>query len=64
MVRREADRDLVLTFQTARDHYTVQRITRVAANELHLQIQKGPASEEVMVPFLEIQTVTLKHKDA
>jgi len=40
------------------------RITRIAANELHLQVQKGHASEEVMIPFIEIQEVRLKHKDA
>lgn len=64
MVRREADRELVLVFKTARGEYTVQRVTRIGANELHLQVQKGHASEEVMVPFVEIQEVILKHKDA
>ena len=64
MVRREADRDLVLLFKTMRGEYAVQRITRIGANELHLQVQHGAASEEVMVPFMEIQEVQLKHKNA
>lgn len=64
MVRREADRDLVLLFKTMRGEYAVQSITRIEANELHLQVQHGDASEEVMVPFLEIQEIQLKHKDA
>lgn len=64
MVRRESDRDLILTFKTARGEQTVQRITRIGANELHLQVQRGQASEEVMIPFLEVQEVILKHKDA
>jgi hypothetical protein len=64
VVRREADRDLVLHFKSARGEYTVQRITRVGPNELHLQVQKGHVSEEVMIPFLEVQEVVLKHKDA
>ena len=41
-----------------------QRITRISANDMHLQVQKGHASEELMVPFIEIQEVQLKHKDA
>ena len=64
MVRRDADRDMELIFKSARGTYTAQRITRVTANELHLQVQEGRASHEVMVPFLEIQEVVLKHKDA
>jgi hypothetical protein len=64
VVRREADRDLVLVFKTARGTYVGQRISRIAANELHLQVQKGAASEEVTVPFVEIQEIQLKHKDA
>lgn len=64
IVRRDADRDMELVLISARGTYTAQRITRVSANELHLQVQAGPASHEVMIPFLEIQEVTLKHKDA
>jgi hypothetical protein len=64
VVRRETDRDLVLTFRAARGTYEVQRITRVSMNDLHVQVVKGHASEEVMIPFIEIQEVTLKHKDA
>ncbi len=64
VVRRDADRDMVLVFKTARGTYVGQRIARIAANELHLQVQKGPASEEVLVPFVEIQEIQLKHKDA
>jgi hypothetical protein len=41
-----------------------QRISRIAANDIHLTVQKGPVSEEVMVPFTEIQEIQLKHKDA
>jgi hypothetical protein len=28
-----------------------------------VQVQKGQASEEVMIPFSEIQEIQLKHKD-
>jgi len=60
MVRREADKGMVLEIQSARGEYNVHRISRIASNELHVQVQKGSASEEVMIPFSEIQEVRLK----
>lgn len=62
VVRRDAERDMVLVIKSARGEYTSQRISRIAANDLHLQVQRGHASEEVMIPFQDIQQVTLKHK--
>jgi hypothetical protein len=64
MVKREADKDMVLVIKALRGSYRGQRISRIAANDLHLQIQHGEASEEVMVPFQEIQEIRLQHKDA
>jgi hypothetical protein len=64
VVRRDADRDMELVIKSARGEYTGQRISRIAANDLHLQVQKGGASEEVMIPFVEVQEIQLKHKDA
>ena len=64
MVRRDADRNMVLLFKTARGEFLSQRISRITANEIHLQIQKGAASEEIMVPFTEVKEVQLKHKNA
>lgn len=64
VVRREAEKDLVLTIKSARGEYTCQRVTRIAANDVHVQVQKGPASEEIIIPFSEIQEIQLKHKDA
>ena len=64
VVRRDADKDMVLAIKSGRGHHIGQRITRIAANDLHLQVQRGPASEEVMIPFQEIQEIQLKHKDA
>ncbi len=63
VVRRDADRDMVMVVKSSRGDYIGQRITRIAANDLHLQVQKGHASEEVMIPFVEIQEIQLKHKD-
>jgi hypothetical protein len=64
VVRRDADRDMVLVVKSSRGEYTGQRISRIAANDLHLQVQRGHASEEVMIPFVEVMEVRLKHKDA
>ena len=63
VVRRDADKDMVLAIKSSRGHFAGQRITRIAANDLHLEIQKGHASEEVMIPFTEIQEIQLKHKE-
>jgi hypothetical protein len=64
VIRRDADRDMVLVIKSSRGEYRGQRISRIAANDLHLQVQRGHASEEVMIPFVEIQEIRLKHKDA
>ncbi|HTL17185.1 MAG TPA: hypothetical protein VL793_08110 [Patescibacteria group bacterium] len=64
VVRREAERDLVLAIKTTRGEYTGQRISRIAANDMHLEIQRPGATEEVLIPFQEIQQIRLKHKDA
>ena len=64
VVRREADRDMVLTIKTSRGEYIGQRISRIAANDMHLEIQRGASTEEVLIPFQEIQQIQLKHKDA
>ncbi|HVU09299.1 MAG TPA: hypothetical protein VHG89_12225 [Verrucomicrobiae bacterium] len=62
--RREADRDMVLTVKTTRGQFVVQRISRIAANDVHLETIQGAARQEIMVPFADIQEIQLKHKDA
>lgn len=64
VVRRDADKDMVLVLITARGEFPGQRISRIAANDLHLQVQKGHATEEVMIPFTEVKEIRLRHKDA
>jgi hypothetical protein len=64
LIRREADKHLVLLVKTPRGQFDVQRITRIAANDVHFEILEGAARKEVMVPFAEIQEVQLKPKDA
>lgn len=64
VVRRDADRDMVLVIKSTRGEYVGQRISRIAANDLHLQVQRGHVSEEVMIPFVEVREIRLQHKDA
>lgn len=64
LVRRDPDKDMVLVFKTARGQYVASRITRIAASDLHIEVRKGAASQEVSIPFAEIQEIQLKHKDA
>ena len=64
VVRRDADRDMVLAIKTSRGEYAGQRISRIAANDMHLEIQRGATTEEVLIPFQEIQQITLRQKEA
>ena len=64
MVPSEAEKDLVIVIKAVRGEYVGKRISRISMNEMHLQLQSGNASAEVMVPFVEIQSVQIRHKDA
>jgi hypothetical protein len=64
VVRREADRDMLLIVKAMRGEYVAERISRMAANDFHIEVKKGDASAEVMIPFQEIKEIQLKHKDA
>jgi hypothetical protein len=64
MTRHGANKDMVLVVKTARSQHIVERISRIAANDVHLEVVAGGAHQEVMVPFGEIQEIQLKHKDA
>jgi len=63
-VRRGADKDMVLLVKSTRGEFVASRITRVAANDMHIEVQKGGAPQEIQMPFAEIQELHLKHKDA
>ena len=64
LVRRDTDKDLLLVLKTARGEFIAHRITRIAANDMHVEIHKGAATAEVIIPFGEIQEIQLKHQDA
>ncbi|MGB9602410.1 MAG: hypothetical protein ACP5MG_11940 [Verrucomicrobiia bacterium] len=57
----EKDKELVLV--TLRGTYIGQRFTKISPNEVFLLVKKGNASEEIMIPFVEIKEVHIKHKD-
>ena len=64
LIRREADKNLVLTVRTGRANMIVERITRIATNEMHVETMQGGTKQEVMVPFAEVVEVQLKPKGA
>ena len=64
MIRREAEKNMVLTVKTGRAQYVVERITRIATNEMHVEVGQSAVKQEIMVPFAEIVEVQLKPKGA
>jgi len=64
VVPRDADKDMMVVIKSARGEFIGQRISRITATELYFQVTKGGASEEVVIPFLDVKQVQLKHKDA
>ncbi len=63
VVRREAEKDLVLVIKSARGEFTATRISRIATNDLHADVHRGGASQEVQIPFSEILEIRIKHRD-
>jgi hypothetical protein len=64
IVPSEAEKDLVIVIKAVRGEYVGKRISRISSNEMHVQLQSGNASTEVSIPFAEIQSVQIRHKDA
>lgn len=64
VVRREAEKDLVLVIKSARGEFIATRISRIATNDLHADVHRGGASQEVQIPFSEIVEIRVKHRDA
>jgi hypothetical protein len=55
---------MVLTLKTARGLFVIERFTRITGNEMYALVQRGASSMEMMVPFLDVQEVELRYKDA
>lgn len=58
--RRGAEKDLVLLVKSTSGQFAAERISRIAANDVHFETAQG----EVMVPFADIQEIQLKPKGA
>jgi len=63
MVRRDAEKNLVLLIKSARGEFIVTRISRIATNDLHADVHRGGASQEVQIPFSEILEIQIKPRD-
>jgi len=63
-IKREADRDMVLVFKSPRGQHVGHRITRIAANDLHIEERHGGGTKEVQIHFQEIQEIILKHQES
>ncbi len=64
VVRHGDLKDSLLLLKTARGEFLTTHITRIAANDMHVEVRKGQATAEASIPFAEIQEIQLKHKDA
>jgi hypothetical protein len=64
LIRREAEKNLMLTVKTGRQLFVVERITRISSNEMHVEILQGVAKQESSIPFAEIVEVQIKPKPA
>ena len=62
--RSVADRNNTLIVKSTAGQFVVERITRIAASDVHLEVALGEVRQEVMVPFADIQEIQLKPKDA
>ena len=62
LIRREAEKNMELTVKTGRTQYVVERITRIATNEMHVEVGQSAVKKEIMVPFAEIVEIQLKPK--
>lgn len=62
IARAEADRGKVLVVKTPGALLTVERISRISANDVHFEVVQGGERQEIMVPFGDIQQIQLKQK--
>src|SRR5262249_26470265 len=64
MVPGEAEKDMVIYIKSTRGEHVGNRLTRILPNELYLQVHRGGATADVIVPFTEIYEVQVRPKDA
>ena len=64
MVPGDAEKDMVIYIRSARGEHSGNRLTRILQNEIHLQVAKGEATADVIIPFGDIYEVQVKPKEA
>jgi hypothetical protein len=64
MVRKDAEKDLLLVIKSARGEFVVTRISDIGATDMKVDVHAGGASQQVQIPFGEILEMQIKHKDA
>ena len=56
----EAEKDKEVYIRSARGEYVGYRLTRILPNELTMQINKGDATADVIIPFVEIYEIQIR----
>jgi len=60
----EAEKDMVIFIRSARGEHSGNRLSRVLQNEIHLQISKGDATSDVIIPFNDIFEIQVRPREA
>ncbi len=60
----DAEKDKVIYVKSSRGEHIGSRLTRIQPNEIFLQVQKGDATADVIIPFNEIFEIQVRPKDA
>jgi hypothetical protein len=63
MVPSDAEKDMILLVSSSRGEHQGTRISRLTPNEIFLHTVKGDSSAEVIIPFNEIKSIAVRHKD-
>lgn len=58
-----ADKDMLILVTAERGNFVGKRISRITSSEIYLEVFKGDATAEEMIPFIEILEVQIRHKD-
>ena len=60
----DAEKDKEIFIKSSRGEHVGSRLTRIQPNELFLQVQKGDATADVIIPFNEIFEIHVRPKEA
>lgn len=59
----DAEKDKEIYVRSARGEYVGCRLTRILPNELTMQISKGDATADVIIPFVEIYEIQIRPRE-